>query len=131
MTDGIFANGFQAALYVVDFDRLVHLRQFVDDVTDLVDHQIAGKVTVDFVNRFKIRNARLNAVDDSISGLHQGGRSFVARFDQLEFLCIKSRVDFFALFGQLNNELIELSEFPFELFDLDHHLGEVFVAAFG
>ena len=70
LPNSIFPNGFQTALYIVDLDRLAHLRQLVDDIANLVDHQIAGEVTVNFINGFKVRNTRLNAFDDSIRCLH-------------------------------------------------------------
>ncbi len=38
LSDGVFTDCFQTTLYVVNFDRLAHLREFLDNVTDFVDH---------------------------------------------------------------------------------------------
>ena len=131
LANGIFANRLQAALNIVDFDRFIQLRQLFDDVADLVDHQIGSEIAVDLVDRGEIGDTRPNAFEDSIGGAHQCGGSFVSGFDQLQLFRIKSGIDFFAFFGELNDEFVELGKPAFDFFDLNHHFGQIFVATIG
>ena len=40
LADGVFADRLQPALDVVDLDRVAQLAELLDDVADLLDHQV-------------------------------------------------------------------------------------------
>ena len=130
MTYGIFTDRLQSTLDVVDLDGILELFEPRHDIADFIDHQIRGKIAVDFVDRVERAHPRFDALENPLGGTHQGCSAFVARFDQRDFLGVECRVDFLALLRQLEHKIIKLGKPSLELLDLDHQLRQVLIALF-
>ena len=131
LSDSVLADRLQPALDVIDLDAVFEFPELVDDVADLVDHQVRGEVAVDVVDAFQRADPALDPAQDPFGGSHQRGGSLVAGLDQLQFSRLERVVDLVAFLGELHNEFVELGEPPLELLDADHDLGEELVAFFG
>ena len=124
----VFPNGFQTTLNIIHLDRIFQFSQLANNITNLVDHQVRSKVTVDVVDRLKTVNASVDTLEYSFSRIHQCGGPFVTGFYQRKFSSFKSVINLFPLLCQLYDKLIEFSKTPFEFFELNHHLSQKFFA---
>ena len=128
LADGVFADGFQAALDVIGLDRVAQFLELGDQAADLFDHQVRREVAVDIVDRRQRFDAGLDSLQDPFGGVLQRGGALISGFDQLDLAAVEGVVDFLAFLGQLDDEFVELGKAAFEFFDLDHQLGQELVA---
>ena len=66
LPDGVLADRLQSTLDVVDLDAVLEFLELVDDVADLVDHQVRGEVAVDVVDAFEGSDSALDSAQDSL-----------------------------------------------------------------
>ena len=99
LPDGVFADGFQAALDVVGLHGFVHRHELIHQVADFADHQVGGEVPVDFVDFLENGDAVSDSLQNAVGGGHQAGGFLVARFRENELLGFEGVVEFFPFVG--------------------------------
>ncbi|GIS57781.1 MAG: hypothetical protein CM1200mP2_00060 [Planctomycetaceae bacterium] len=66
LPDGVLADRLQSTLDVVDLDAVLEFLELVDDVADLIDHQVRGEIAVDVVDTFEGSDSALDSAQDSL-----------------------------------------------------------------
>src|SRR5690606_10309699 len=120
----------QLTLNIINFYGFAQRPQFPHNVANLFNHQVGSKVRMDRFDLVHLGNATTNSTQNPLGGTHERTGPAAASFLQLQLFIVEGRVNFFPLFCELQDKVVEFGETTFQFFQLDHDLGHVVVTAF-